>query len=218
MSIPETNAPKFKKILKRRMTAKKHTSYTAKQAGFFLKIRLLWRKSVACEPHTASLPSFALRFQPHSRSFVWLLARTWIRKNTDRFAIYVQAWCTYKVIGETVVFLFIVCSDEERGDMKLLRRPCSRYLPCSPYSWRFMYGYRVLLHGHYTFLSTNCTANARQTNTAGLFWYRWLCTLMKPKKSYLKRRAISLIRQQKDKILNYLSSQLGTKKLVRELL
>ena len=40
---------------------------------------------------------------------------------------------------------------------------------------------------------------------------------MKPKKSYLKRRAISLIRQQKDKILNYLSSQLGTKKLVREL-
>ena len=36
----------------------------------------------------ASLPSLALCFQPHSRPFVWLLARTWIRKNTDCFAVY----------------------------------------------------------------------------------------------------------------------------------
>ena len=36
----------------------------------------------------ASLPSLALCFQPCSRPFVWLLARTWIRKNTDCFAVY----------------------------------------------------------------------------------------------------------------------------------
>ena len=30
-----------------------------------------------------SLPSLALRFQPRSRRFVWLFARTWIRKNTN---------------------------------------------------------------------------------------------------------------------------------------
>ena len=36
----------------------------------------------------ASLPSLALYFQPRSTPFVWLLARTWIRKNTDCFAVY----------------------------------------------------------------------------------------------------------------------------------
>ena len=36
----------------------------------------------------ASPPSLALCFQPRSRPFVWLLARTWIRKNTDCFAVY----------------------------------------------------------------------------------------------------------------------------------
>ena len=36
----------------------------------------------------ASLPGLALCFQPCSRPFVWLLARTWIRKNTDCFAVY----------------------------------------------------------------------------------------------------------------------------------
>ena len=36
----------------------------------------------------ASLPSLTLCFQPRSRSFVWLAARTWIRKNTDCFAVY----------------------------------------------------------------------------------------------------------------------------------
>ena len=38
----------------------------------------------------ASLSSLALCFQPRSRPFVWLLARTWIRKNTDCFAVYSQ--------------------------------------------------------------------------------------------------------------------------------
>ena len=42
----------------------------------------------ACEAR-ASLPSLALCFQPRSRPFVWLLARTWIRKNKDCFAVYV---------------------------------------------------------------------------------------------------------------------------------
>ena len=35
----------------------------------------------------ASLPSHALCFQPRSRTFVGLLARNWIRKNTDCFAV-----------------------------------------------------------------------------------------------------------------------------------
>ena len=35
-----------------------------------------------------SLPSLALCFQPCLRPFVWLLAHTWIRKNTDCFAVY----------------------------------------------------------------------------------------------------------------------------------
>ena len=39
-------------------------------------------------PVWPSLPSLTLRqFQPRSRPFVWLLARTWIRKNTDCFAV-----------------------------------------------------------------------------------------------------------------------------------
>ena len=35
-----------------------------------------------------SLPSFALCFHPRSRPFVWLLESTWIRKNTECFAVY----------------------------------------------------------------------------------------------------------------------------------
>ena len=62
------------------------TSLTASQGldcktvGFFLKIGKAWRKSPtreAGEPRT-----------PCSRPFVWLLSRTWIRKNTDCFAVY----------------------------------------------------------------------------------------------------------------------------------
>ena len=41
----------------------------------------------AREPHMP-FPSLALHFQPRSRPFVWLLARTWIRKNTGCFAVY----------------------------------------------------------------------------------------------------------------------------------
>ena len=33
-------------------------------------------------------------FQPRSRPFVWLLARTWIRKNTDCFAVYLHSLFT----------------------------------------------------------------------------------------------------------------------------
>ena len=40
----------------------------------------------------ASIPSLALCFQPRSRPFVWLLARTRIRKNTDCFAVYLSRW------------------------------------------------------------------------------------------------------------------------------
>ena len=60
-----------------------------KQSVFFSKSV---KKSVKCgvrvlrgEP---SLPSLALCFQRRSRPFVWLQARTWIRKNTDCFAVY----------------------------------------------------------------------------------------------------------------------------------
>ena len=43
----------------------------------------------ACEAREKkSLPSLALCFQPRSRPFFWLLARTWIRKNKDCFAVY----------------------------------------------------------------------------------------------------------------------------------
>ena len=76
-----------------------------KTVGFFLKISKeigkAWRKSLtrakrasltrvcgACEAREkASLPSLALCFQFRSRPFVWLPARTWIRKNTDCFAV-----------------------------------------------------------------------------------------------------------------------------------
>ena len=42
----------------------------------------------------ASLPSLALCFQPRSRPFVWLFARTWIRKNTDCFAAVTRLCCS----------------------------------------------------------------------------------------------------------------------------
>ena len=59
-----------------------------KTVGFFLKISKeiskAWRKSLK-RAKRASLTCF----QPCSRPFVWLLARTWIRKNRDCFAVYV---------------------------------------------------------------------------------------------------------------------------------
>ena len=50
-----------------------------KTVGFFLKI--------SKEIGKACPKSLALSFQPRSRPFVWLLARTWIHKNTDCFAV-----------------------------------------------------------------------------------------------------------------------------------
>ena len=77
-----------------------------KTVGFFLKISKefgkAWRMSlqrakrasltrpqgVWGERQKTSLPILALCFQPRSRPFAWLLARTWKRKNTDCFAVY----------------------------------------------------------------------------------------------------------------------------------
>ena len=82
---------------------------TAKQSVFFSKsvktsvkrgVRVLRARSArasharrACKARKktvflASFSSLALCFQPRSRPFVWLLAHTWIRKNTDCFAVY----------------------------------------------------------------------------------------------------------------------------------
>ena len=48
---------------------------------------------VARDPHTPVSPLIALCFQARSRPFVWLLARTWIRKSTDR-----TVWETWEMI------------------------------------------------------------------------------------------------------------------------
>ena len=69
-----------------------------KTVGFFSKsvkksvkrgVRVLRARSARASQ--TSLPSLALCFQPRSRPFVWLLALTWIRKNTDCFAVYKRA-------------------------------------------------------------------------------------------------------------------------------
>ena len=63
----------------------------------------------------ASLPSLALCFQPRSIPFVWLLACTWICKNTDCFAVYclllaesclwnLQFYLTYCILFPCVFF------------------------------------------------------------------------------------------------------------------
>ena len=65
-----------------------------KTVVLFLKISKdigkAWRKSLT----RAKRASLTRCFQPHSRPFVWLLARTWIRKNTDCFAVYRKRWHT----------------------------------------------------------------------------------------------------------------------------
>ena len=75
--------------------------WTAKQSFFFSKLLNKSRTSHAhkvcgVREKLASLPSFALRFQPHSRHFVWLLAGTWIHKNTHCFVVYHRCWFTDK--------------------------------------------------------------------------------------------------------------------------
>ena len=62
-----------------------YTWLDCKTVGFFLQISKeigkAWRKSLT-RAKRASLTR-----QPRSRLFVWLLALTWIRKNTDCFAV-----------------------------------------------------------------------------------------------------------------------------------
>ena len=58
---------------------------------FFLKISKGIGKAL---PRSCSREARAPYFQALSRPFVWLLARTWIRKNTDYFAVYSPPWAT----------------------------------------------------------------------------------------------------------------------------
>ena len=51
----------------------------------------------------ASLPSLVLRFQPHSRPFVWQFVCTWIRKNTDCSAVYLQ--CKIKKVRNIKIYV-----------------------------------------------------------------------------------------------------------------
>ena len=71
-----------------------------KTVGFFLKfskeIGKAWRKSL-----TRVKPSLALCFQPRPRPFVWLLARSWIRRNTDCFAL----WFSCKFLEKKFYFI-----------------------------------------------------------------------------------------------------------------
>ena len=48
----------------------------------------------------ASLPSLALCFQPRTGHFVWLLARSWIRKNADCFVV-----CSHNKIQFSLHFI-----------------------------------------------------------------------------------------------------------------
>ena len=94
-----------------------------KTVGFFLKISKEigkgWRKSLTRAKRAsltrptrevflaflASLPRLALCFQPRSRPIVWLLARTWIRKNTDCFAVYIVRGIDYQQSVNTIIIL-----------------------------------------------------------------------------------------------------------------
>ena len=64
----------------------------------------------------ASLPSLSLCFQPRSRPFVWLLARTWIRKMQSKLLydrsvgrIFIELWLksiSCYMIDQLCVFLY----------------------------------------------------------------------------------------------------------------
>jgi len=58
-----------------------------KTVSFFPKISKEIGKAWCKSPMHAKRASLTLRFQPRSRPFVWLLVLTWIRKNTDCFAV-----------------------------------------------------------------------------------------------------------------------------------
>ena len=66
-------------------------SLNSVQTGYFCLVIIVifrgWILTTICNKKLASLPSLALCFQPRFRPFVWLLARTWIGKNTDYFAV-----------------------------------------------------------------------------------------------------------------------------------
>ena len=78
----------------------------------------------------ASLPSLALCFQPRSTPFVWLLARTWISKNTDCFSVYIWAGVCRECSAVT-------------GRMKCDK--CRRCSQCSELSRRF-YEERLMIN------------------------------------------------------------------------
>ena len=93
---------------------------------FFLKISKeigkAWRKSLTRakpqETREASLPSLTLRFQPRSRPFVWLFALTWIRKNTDCFAVYNRTSTLF--LPECISS--VICVGEERAIIPVINR------------------------------------------------------------------------------------------------
>ena len=60
-------------------------SVHCKTVGFFLKIS---KEIGKARRKSLTRANLALCFKPRSTPFVWLLARTWIRKNTDCFAVY----------------------------------------------------------------------------------------------------------------------------------
>ena len=63
----------------------------------FIIVKNLWEIIVHYAVITIDCKTvgLALCFQPHSRPFVRLLARTWIRKNTDCFAVYDHNACCW---------------------------------------------------------------------------------------------------------------------------
>ena len=84
---------------------------TAKQLVF---------SSKSVKKSLASLSSLALCFQPRSRPFVWLLTRTWIRKNTDCFAIYMlrgNSPCNQRNFHLIRYTVKVLCRSLECGNM-----------------------------------------------------------------------------------------------------
>ena len=80
-------------------------SIDCKTVIFFLQISKemgkAWRTSLTraklanlTRPTGLWVPSLALCFQPRSRPFLRLLARTWTRNNTDFFAVYLMMVCS----------------------------------------------------------------------------------------------------------------------------
>ena len=120
---------------------KRNENNTLQKSRVFLKISKeiskAWWKSlirakrasgrVRREKKKTSLPCLALCFQPCSRPFVWLLVRTWIRKNTNCFVVYgnkEERKCDNRNVTETWSFAF------RRGHMS---RPWKTYIAYSTF-------------------------------------------------------------------------------------